>query len=842
MIAAVRLLNLARLREHPLRTALTIVAIGSGVALFVAVLVARSSAMGALHDFDRQRAGPATLAVVGSSASAGLDESVLPKVERTPGVEAAVPMVQTVTIAENASGDETFVVALGVDCRIEAVVGDVGCSDEPFTDVADGPLVAPGLRRSLGSGGVIRTDQGRVPIRGAPTLGLLDDFNGGRVVVFPLDRAQDLFTRVRAYDLILVVPEPGVSDHALRQRLVERIGRNNQVSETGGWTVAEQPTLPMLFLLGMVSLVLGGQLAYNAISLSLAERRRDLAVSGALGASGRTLLAGTLLEAGLLGLAGGVLGVGGGVLAARPLVTSMSTYVSRSTGVGLEVHMSLGLAATGVVIGVGVAVLAAVRPARRAVRADIAAELHARGAPRPEVAPRRGRRALACGVLGLAGLGLAWIGQRDGALEPWQPLVAELGLVAVVLFPLRGTMHGAAPLLRIVSGRVRRFQRGLLGVATDNLVGDARRTGTMTLVVAAAVSVGVLLGGIQQVIPAGAARFVSRAAPGAIEVSGTSSQVNAGALAGDPSPKVRARIEQLPGVASVAGYYTADVHHPLLGEQEVMFESRDGPPTSRLPIVRGDSADAVLARGEVVIGPVIARAYDLSVGDTFEVPGRSGVATLRVGAIVGEDGDLGESTTIPYDTFERLFGQRAPGVLFVIPEDGVSIDALADRIRTEVADLDPDLSVLPPDELVDRAASDVGAFITPFWALQRSLMLVALLAALSTLLLVGLERRREYGLLAAVGLAPTSLGRMVVLEAGIVGVLGTILGTLIAFTGLIAVWMVGPVLLGLSAPGRIDLVAPLVYGLLTTGAVVVGAALPAWRASRLDPATALRYE
>ena len=100
MIPAVRLLNLRRIRRQPLRAVLAVVAVTAGVSLAVSVVVLTTSISRSITDFGRRLGGPAPLRVVGAASRAGLDEAVLGKVETTPGVGAAVPVVQAVTFAQ----------------------------------------------------------------------------------------------------------------------------------------------------------------------------------------------------------------------------------------------------------------------------------------------------------------------------------------------------------------------------------------------------------------------------------------------------------------------------------------------------------------------------------------------------------------------------------------------------------------------------------------------------------------------------------------------------------------------------------------------------------------------
>jgi putative ABC transport system permease protein len=213
---------------------------------------------------------------------------------------------------------------------------------------------------------------------------------------------------------------------------------------------------------------------------------------------------------------------------------------------------------------------------------------------------------------------------------------------------------------------------------------------------------------------------------------------------------------------------------------------------------------------------------------------------MKVGAIWGDPNNTGRGITLPLSTFRALYGDRPPAELRITPAAGVSIDALERRL--EAAKIDPDLEIVNGDELSADLEQSIKGFVTPFTALQRGMLVVALVAVTSTLLLVGVQRRREHGLLLAVGMAPSDLGGMVLTEAGIVGVAASVLGTVAGFVTYVAMMWVSPLLTGLSAPFHFDLAAPLVYGAVGLVFVLLGAALPAWRTSRLDPAVALRYE
>jgi putative ABC transport system permease protein len=122
------------------------------------------------------------------------------------------------------------------------------------------------------------------------------------------------------------------------------------------------------------------------------------------------------------------------------------------------------------------------------------------------------------------------------------------------------------------------------------------------------------------------------------------------------------------------------------------------------------------------------------------------------------------------------------------------------------------------------------------------MLAVAFVAALSTLLLIGAQRRRELGQLAAIGMKPAELARMTLTETAIVAAVGALLGAIASLAMLTALREVVPILVGFREPFRLDLTALAVYIPVTLAVVLAAAALPAWRTSRLQVLEALQYE
>lgn len=839
MIRALCLLHLRRLPRRPLRSVVLVLSVAAGVSLVVTVGVVQTSLSRSLTEHGRSLAGPAPLRVVGPVSRGGLAASTLQPVEAVDGVEAAVPVVQAVTLAEDASGQETTIVALGVDCRVEALVGELGCTPQMITgaDPDNPPILSANLARALGEDGVIRTDLGDRPVAGATVAGELDEVNEGRVAVYAMPVAQELFVRPDSYDAIYVLPESGVDLDDLRGRLGAAAGPQNIVLD------ATQPPpevesfgllLPLLGFLGLFAFGIGGVLVHNTLVLAVEERRRDLAVAGALGAGSGVLVGGTLLEAGLLGALGGALGAGAGILLAAPILDSFEVFMLRLAGASLEVHAGWVPFAVGGGLGLLLALAAAVRPALRAGRLDVVAEL---GGRRRDADPLRTpslRTAAALGLLSLGALGVVIAASRRWPLEPWAPAVGSLAMLVVVLTAFWAVSRAAPRLFHTASRRL--GDRGpVLRLGLANLTREGLRTSVMVVATAAAVGIALTISSFGSAMRTSLVE-VRLAETGRGLWASTTPWSNAINLEAKIPPDVVRALGDVPGVARVDTSTVVGVH----GLDGTEWGATTEPATLPYELLVGTADPDRLRDGEVIVGPTLARTQGVEPGDALTVPGREGLREITVQGVWANGDFNGSEIAMPRWLLEDLWGPQPPEAAIVRVAEGATPEEVSRRIHN--AGLDPHLQVRTPAEQVELAAEDLGAFFDPFWAIQRALVGVAFAAVLFTLLLAAVQRRREHGLLAAVGLSPGGLGRLVLVEAAAVAVVGTLLGTAVGIVMLKAFVEA----FFLSVPFRIpfapDLGAPLVYGLVALGVLGAAAAWPAWRTSRLEVVEALHYE
>ena len=837
MTRVLRLLTARRLRAQPLRALLAACAVAAGTSLGLSVTIVTSSITASLVDFGRAVAGSAPLRLVGATPQGGLDPAVVAGVARAPGVAAVVPMVQAVTLVDSGAGGGTIpVVALGVDCSVQALVGRFGCDERGMAATA--AIVSPALSR-VATGGDLRHDQGALPLTGALTLPALQQVNHGRVVVLPLARARQLFDRGDRVDVAYLVPAPGHPVAAVRAAAAAAAGPADAVlSATEPPAQAAQITanfVPLLGMLAILAFAIAGVLVYNVVSLSLEERRQQHALVAAIGAPPRILLAGPLLEAAAVGAAGGIAGIGGGLVLAGPIARTMSQFTVNTVGVPVTVRAGAGTLATGLVFGVVLGLVAAARPVRRAMRLDVAAELSGREAAAESAPPQIRRRAFAIVPLLLLSIVALLAGRAGGGLDAWQPGVARLGFVGLTVASVLGNAVLAPVLVRAARRRAR-GRRTLARLGLANLARDPGRTGVMALAVSAAVGVAFITASFD-----GAAhRQITDSIVGHthdwVSVTNTGKGRDWAVDAGMP-PALLDRLAAVPGVARVERSEVILTGHRLGDLVGVVGVDRADSSTK---VLSGLPPGLALSRGEAMIGAALARQQHVRPGGPLRLDTPGGVVTLPVGGIWDNLNFNGDAAYIPLALMHRWYGLHPPSSVTLRAAPGVSPDVLAARVTA--AHLAPGLRVLTPPAVARETAQNVSSQMAPFWALQRALILVAFVAVLSTLLLVGVQRRREMGLLAAVGMGPGELVRMVLSEAGAVGLAGVVLGVLFGLVGLFGMVEVAPVVLGWQLPFRAAGGSLLTYGVVSMAVVVLAGAWPGWRAARLPVLEALQYE
>jgi putative ABC transport system permease protein len=303
------------------------------------------------------------------------------------------------------------------------------------------------------------------------------------------------------------------------------------------------------------------------------------------------------------------------------------------------------------------------------------------------------------------------------------------------------------------------------------------------------------------------------------------------------TPEVLAKLAKVPGVRSIdAGSFAVVGNRAghLIGVQAFQDPFLDA------PIASGAVTRARLDAGEVTIGPGLARGSHLRAGDQLQLATPKGTVSLPIMAVVYDGNFGGRNVQMSYDLLERLYGPQPPIAVQVHGTPGMSDATL--KARLAAAHLDPHLHLNTTDQVKRREIKAVSQQLASFNALQRGLLVMSFIAVLSTLLLVGVQRQRELGMLAAVGMTPEEMRSMIRSEAWVVAVGACVVGVLasvVQFTGL---HLITPVMIGYKDPYRLAPLSFVAYSLIAVAVAVLAALYPARRAAKVEVLEALRYE
>jgi putative ABC transport system permease protein len=835
-LSVLRIINLRAIRRHTVRAVLAAFSLGGGVAIVVAVMIETTSVRTAIDDVGYRIAGPAPLRIVGAATQGGIEPAVIDTARKIPGVSVLVPVIRAATLVRNADR-ETFVLALGIDCSAQWLIDPKVC--QPGQQEPQTLATSTTLGRSIGTSATLATDVGQLSMPALAQLPQLDTVNNGRVVVLPLSAAKAQFARSDRVDILYVT----VADHSrpseVRARIVDALGPGYSVltrnDPARGFNV-NTVLFPLLAIFALIAVGVGVILIAQLTRLSVEERRREIAVAAALGASPLSALSGFLAEAALLGTAGSVIGVLIGIVIARPVVASAGELTQLFVGVNVPVVVEPGVLVVGLGTGVLMAVLAAIIPSLSASNTAIATELSGRAAHEYTKSRSIWPKAAALLAIGFAGVISARLATTSGGLEPWQARVANGGAVIAIVGLLLAAAYLSAQVIASIRPRPDRGRGATLAIALTGLRADASRTAAIAGAVAVPVTVAILLSGFRVAIDRGVANVAQAQADGRLVVT-TTRFTDWGSMDAKFSPDTIGKLASLPGVDTVERI--AEIETTLANGSLAYVRAEDRP-TFSFPVLAGQAPKVSINANQLVIGGILARENGIRVGDSLTLGSGPKARKTVVGTIVATPEVGGRRIQMTYQLAEQIFGPQSANLVFVKPAAKSAFNQIAAEIRSSHFN--------QPVKVVDAAgyraavASGESRFLAPLNTLKYGLLAIAFISVSSTLLLLGIRQRREIALIQALGATPSKVFAVTTIEAVVASAAGALLGGVLSIAIIDAVRRAAVVDVGSVTPLIFPLSEATRYAVLAMMAAVFAAVVPAWKNTQVAPSTELRDE
>ncbi len=681
-------------------------------------------------------------------------------------------------------------------------------------------------------GSIIRyvTDNGlqEAELVGIATFGGAD--NDPYTSTLLLDQDDPVFAPTQGFSYVLVADG---TETATVEGIAE-LTPNAEVLSGSDW-IAEQIDLlnsftgffsTFLTVFAVIAVVVGMVIVTNTFTVSLAQRTEELALLRLVGTTRRQLMAQVVLEALFLGLAGTAVGVVVGLLGVNVLGWFLDIL-------GLSIERSNAIStiaiAIGVLVGVGVTVVAAVWPAWKATEvAPIEALRSAELEP-----PSASRKRLMAGAAALA-IGAACL--VYGMVQT-DILVTGIGIGGAFL----ALYLGADTMIRIAARLVRPLlaRAGPTGtVASRNLERNAGRTSAA----ASALMIGVSLIGFFTLMAATIGQFIAGDSADALRVDYVVQGIGS-----QPEPALNdqtlSALRSSDGVDEVVPLYLTSVTSTNALEVE-----RVGPGGGSLGVavtevealraaydftVNDGSLDDV-AGTLVVVDQALSDSMTLAVGDTLEVTAIAGSIELEVAAIV--------ETTLPGAPQPAIIGSLDLGTAlgYNSPATVAYILGDADEAALTQAVGLPTIDVLTLDDYISSLSSNLDTILALVYALLAVAVIIALVGIANTVSLAISERLGEIAAIRAAGASSRQIFWSLISEFTILALVGVV-------SGLGLAWVAATAFFRALSEGQINSAqTDIATGLLIIVAGLLGGAaaswLPARNASKADILDVLRAD
>ncbi|MCQ4119763.1 ABC transporter permease [Rhodococcus tibetensis] len=652
-----------------------------------------------------------------------------------------------------------------------------------------------------------------------------NDTGGFLSAAFVDSQARELFTDGEHVEYVDVAGT-GLSQSDLRDRIAAalpdaKVQTGDEVREETKAEISEALSFVNYFLLafGAIALLVGTFIIYNTFSMIVAQRLRELALLRAIGASRQQVGRSVVFEALVVGVIGSAIGIAAGIGLAYGLRALLNAFDLGLPEGPLQVGPRTILVA--LVIGVVVTTVSAYAPARRAAKVPPVAAMREEFASTGDSLRIRTIVGAVLGALGVVGLVVGSRGTGGGAAAVVG--VGALGLILAVLFAAPALSRPVVGAL----GAVLAKPFGPVGrLARTNAVRNPRRTAATAF----ALTLGLMLVSVIGVFGSSAKTGVNQL----VDVGVTADYILTGPnQIGVPSGAARA-VRNLDSVQSATALHPVSV---TVDDEAEQGASLEGPIDGVLDYDLVEGA-ADLTANHLLVSRTASADKGWTLGTTVPMKSADGkVVDAEVAGVFEDNQLIGE-----WVVSDEVYRQVMPAA--TLPAFTVLIDAKPGTDLTQLrSDLESATKQFVVVQVQDREqfkgtqGAQIDTLLAILYGLLALAVVIAILGIINTLALSVVERRREIGMLRAVGMQRAQMRRTIYLESMLIAVFGAAVGVLLGIAfgwGFVST---------LKDQGLEQVTVPwgqVTAMLLGSGVVGVLAALwPASRAARTRPLEAI---
>nr|MBA2643468.1 FtsX-like permease family protein [Actinomycetota bacterium] len=660
---------------------------------------------------------------------------------------------------------------------------------------------------------------------------------GATLAGFDLPTAQRLFEKEGQLDEIAVAAKPDTSDPELVRQIREILPPGTQVKTASEQvaTDAEETNEFISFLrtfllaFGGIALFVGSFVIANSLSITIAQRTRELATLRMLGASRRQVLRSIVLEALVVGVLASVIGLFLGLLLAKGLFGVFDLFGFTLPNTGL-VFLTRTAVIAALAAGILVTLFASLRPAFRATRVPPIAAVREGGTlPPGRFARLRGIGALLMMGAGFAALAYGLFGSGLGTTE----VLLYMGLGAVLVF--LGTALFASRLVRPLA-HVLGWPAAQIGGAAGALARDnARRNTQRTASTAAALMIGLALVTLVATLASGiVSSFRGSVNDLFVGDYAITAQNNFSPIPTDAAEAAA----KAPGVTAVGNVRAGEA---LISGGVSSVTAVDPGIAQVIAMDWKQSSQEVFATlGDdgALIDDGYADDNGLHIGSPIDMTFPNGSArTVKVEGIF--DPPTGGSPFGEVTVSAELWDSEVPeprNLYSFVRMEGGTTDANQAALDEALVDF-PNAKAATRGKFIDNQIGPLSQILNILYVLLALSIVVSLFGIVNTLVLTVFERTREIGMLRAIGMTRRQVRRMIRHESVITALIGAAIGIVLGIV-LAALLIYRDEFIVFSFPTTQVIV--FVFAAILVG--ILAAVFPARRAAKLDPLRAISYE
>lgn len=718
---------------------------------------------------------------ISAKSNGAFDETLLDKVGSVQGVNQYSGTLQrSVLLPESLGGTidpltgTSALLLTGLDPETARSVRNYPVSEGRFLEPGDldAAVISSKLseRMSLSVGSTLRVPSA-LGTASLQVIGILDSITAGADEVYlPLAKAQEILNLPGQINAIDILVNSDADAAKVSSAVIAALGdgfKSGPVQVGNELQAAMSLGSGMMAFFGVMALAMAAFIIFNTFRTVVAERRHDLGMLRALGASRKTVMGLIITESFIQGIIGTAVGLLLGALLAYGLLSGMNSMIQQYMRVSVSRPIfTAGNWMASILLGVGFTVGSGYFPARSAMKVTPLEAL------RPSTASIEQKQYVKRAIAGLILVVIAVAGLlvNDLNIASFATLLFLVGMILLAPVLVKPVADTFGKLLGLIFAREGNLAQG-------NLSRQPGRAAVTASAMMIGLSITIAMVGVISSIFNAFLSYLDKSLGADYLVMPSSLVLGGGNLGA--GPELADVIAEVKGIDQVTTLRLASSSVNNSSLQLIGIDPLTYPQVAGLEFSNGDPDKAYAALGSergIIINGIFSASSGIKVGDTITMKTASGDQTYQVVGVAMDY--LNAKLATGYISQQNMaadFHVNSDVLLMADRSSSANADETKAALTKVVKDY-PAFSLLDSANFKESQKKTFSQALSVVYVLVVMLAVPGLIAMTNTMSINVIERTREIGMLRAVGSTRSQVKRMVLAESLLLSALGIVLG------------------------------------------------------------------